>query len=301
VERKELESIRYDLDKWFLQSLKTWVNKLSEIEFIVDDKRKLELIIGLINKFIFVQTLDDYGVIEFNWIRKRWNHHEQMWQRKGKAIVLEKFFDELDDWFYLYYDTELFREKFLRHIKKGDENINKLYRNLQLALGLTYLQIPFGALKGIMQYNFRYIDEDILGKAYEIFLGEIRKEEGVYYTPKYITQYIADNTVGKVFDEFLAKVKKELMRENFEGTKDPVVKFTSIRALDPACGSGSFLIKAIRVIVDKYRRLNQLIGDAEENYIKKHSSHLSSLNPPEEIKEEFGANFRDKRNNRTQK
>jgi len=278
LERKEFESIRYDLDKWFLESLKTWVKKLSEVEFTVDDKRKLELIIGLINKFIFVQTLDDYGVIEFNWIKKRWNYHEQMWQRKGKLMVLEKFFDELDDWFYLYYDTELFKEKILLHVKKNGENIDKLYRNLQLVLGLTYLQVPFGALKGIMQYNFRYIDEDVLGKAYETFLAEVRKAEGVYYTPKYITQYIAENTVGKIFAETLAKIKKCVKNEDYDKAKEFVRDFILIRVLDPACGSGSFLIKAIRIIVEKYKELIQLI----QEYIKRYSNYAGTLDLPQE-------------------
>lgn len=280
LERKEFESIRYELDKWFLESLKTWVKKLSETEFTVDEKTKLELIIGLVNKFIFVQTLDDYGVIEFNWIRKRWNYHEQMWQRKGKLMVLERFFDELDDWFFLYYDTELFRETILQYIKKDDENIDRLYRNLQLVFGLTYLQVPFRALKGVMQYNFRYIDEDVLGKAYEKFLADVRKEEGIYYTPKYITLYIAENTVGRVFAELLAKIKEKMGKEDFEDVKELVLRFTSIRVLDPACGSGSFLIKAIRIIVKNYRELNQVI----ENCVKKYSNYMSSLDLPQEIR-----------------
>ncbi|MHA1712258.1 MAG: hypothetical protein ACTSUS_09450 [Candidatus Freyarchaeota archaeon] len=45
------------------------VLKYIRTEFTVDDRRKLELIIGVINKFIFIQNLDGYGVIEFNWIR----------------------------------------------------------------------------------------------------------------------------------------------------------------------------------------------------------------------------------------
>lgn len=278
LERKEFESIRYDLDKSFLESLKTWVKKLSEVEFTVDDKRKLELIIGLINKFIFVQTLDDYGVIEFNWIRKRWNYQEQLWQRKSRLLVLEKFFDELDEWFYRYYDTELFREKILEFVKKDAENIDKLYKNLQLILGLTYLQVPFGALKGIMQYNFRYIDEDVLGKAYEIFLGEVRKEEGVYYTPKYITQYIAENTVGKLYEELLTKIKEKLKNGDLKGVKELILRFISIRVLDPACGSGSFLIKAMRIILKNYKELNHLI----EESINKHSNYKGSLELPEE-------------------
>jgi len=287
LERKEFESIRYELDKWFLESLKTWVKKLSEVEFLVDDRRKLELIIGLINKFIFVQTLDDYGVIEFNWIKKRWNYHEQMWQRKGKLMVLEKFFDELDNWFYLYYDTELFKGKILPYVKRDNENINRLYNNLQLVLGLTYLQVPFGALKGIMQYNFRYIDEDVFGKAYETFLAGVRHDEGVYYTPKYITQYIAENTVARIFDGLLEQIKEKLESEDFEETKRLAKRFASVSVLDPACGSGSFLIKAIRLISGRYSTLNQLIDDSERMLIKKNAGHMGSLDPPHEVKVKF--------------
>ena len=287
LERKEFESIRYELDKWFLESLKTWVKKLSEVEFSVDDRRKLELIIGLVNKFIFVQTLDDYGVIEFNWIKKRWNYHEQMWQRKGKLMVLEKFFDELDNWFYLYYDTELFKEKILPFVKQDNENISRLYNDLQLVLGLTYLQVPFGALKGIMQYNFRYIDEDVFGKAYETFLAGVRHDEGVYYTPKYITQYIAENTVARVFDGLLGQIKEKLESEDFEQTKRLVKSFATVSVLDPACGSGSFLIKAIRLISGRYTALNQLIDDSERILIKKNAGHMGSLDPPHEVKVKF--------------
>jgi hypothetical protein len=278
LERKEFESVRYELDKKFLESLKTWVNKLSEVEFTVDERRKLELIIGMINKFIFIQTLDDYGVVEFNWIRKCWERNERMWQKKGKLMVLKRFFNEIDEWFYTYYDTELFREKILEYIKEDPENIDKFYKNLKSALGLTYLQTPVGDIKGIMQYNFRYIDEDVLGKAYEIFLGEVRKEEGIYYTPKYITKYIAENTVGKLYDELLAEIKKKLEDGNFDEVKGLVSKFVSIRVLDPACGSGSFLIKAIRIIFEKYKELNKLI---EEN-IEKHYNYRGSLLLPGE-------------------
>jgi type I restriction-modification system DNA methylase subunit len=271
LERKEYESVRYDLDKRFLDSLELWVAKLSEVEFTVDEKRKLELIIWLINKFIFVQTLDDYGVIEFNWIKKRWDHHERMWQRKGRAMVLEKFFEELDEWFYLYYDTELFKTKLMDHVKRDEENVGKLYQNLQLVLGFSYLQAPSVTGKGIMQYNFRHIDEDVLGKAYETFLAEVRKDEGIYYTPRYVTQYIAETIVEKLFDGTIERAKDCLLRKDYVGARDEVVKMTSIRVLDPACGSGSFLVKALRVIMARYRDLKVLLDDL----IKKHSNYRS--------------------------
>jgi hypothetical protein len=202
-------------------------------------------------------------------------------------MVLEKFFDELDNWFYLYYDTELFKEKILPYVKRDNENISRLYNNLQLVLGLTYLQAPFGALKGIMQYNFRYIDEDVFGKAYETFLAGVRHDEGVYYTPKYITQYIAQNTVARIFDGLLEQIKEKLESEDFEEAKRLVKRFASVSVLDPACGSGSFLIKAIRLISGRYNTLNQLIDDSERRLIKKNAGHMGSLDPPHEVKVKF--------------
>ena len=91
-------------------------------------------------------------------------------------------------------------------------------------------------------YNFDWIDADVLGQVYEQYLGKIlaqtksgraklqngqvhRKEQGIYYTPTYIVDYIVKNTVSELL-------------------KDKKVKAKDIKILDPACGSGSFLIKA---------------------------------------------------------
>ncbi len=272
ADRKADQSERYELDKKFLESLKEWVKKLSEVEFDVDDKRKLELIIGLINKFIFIQTLDDYGVIEFKWIQKKWTNFEQDWVSKSKLIVLEEFLNYLNKFFYKYYDTELFKDNLLDYVKKESKNIEKLYDNFRMVLGLTYLEIGF---KGVTQYNFRLIDEDVLGKAYESFLAEQRKEQGAYYTPKYITEYIVENTVGRLYDELLKEIRMSLESEDFDKALELVKKFTTIRVLDPACGSASFLIKALRKIKGKYDELNKIIEEFENKYYK--YSSLSEL------------------------
>ena len=92
-------------------------------------------------------------------------------------------------------------------------------------------------------YEFSVLGAEILGHIYEQFLGkvitltkghqakveekpEVRKAGGVYYTPTYIVDYIVKNTVGKLC----------------EGK--PPKKIEKLRILDPACGSGSFLIGA---------------------------------------------------------
>ena len=98
-------------------------------------------------------------------------------------------------------------------------------------------------------YEFSVLPADILGQVYEQFLGkvirltdghqakveekpEVRKAGGVYYTPTYIVDYIVENTVGK------------LLEDRKVDSKNPLC------VLDPACGSGSFLIVAYQHLLD---------------------------------------------------
>ncbi len=102
------------------------------------------------------------------------------------------------------------------------------------------------------RYQFSVISADILGQVYERFLGkvievrsdshetrvtveekpEVRKAGGVYYTPGYIVDYIVENTLGKLLE---GKSPEEAGQ---------------LRALDPACGSGSFLTGAYAYLLD---------------------------------------------------
>jgi len=101
-------------------------------------------------------------------------------------------------------------------------------------------------------YEFSVIPPEILGQVYEQFLGkvirlnaahradvedkpEVRKSGGVFYTPVYIVEYIVKKTIGEM-------VKGKTPRE--------VAKMT---ILDPACGSGSFLLGAYRFLLNWHR------------------------------------------------
>ena len=98
-------------------------------------------------------------------------------------------------------------------------------------------------------YEFSVLPADILGHIYEQFLGkvirltpghhakvedkpEVKKAGGVYYTPTYIVDYIVEHTIGKLLEE---------------KTPNQVAK---LRVLDPACGSGSFLLGAYQTLLD---------------------------------------------------
>jgi type I restriction-modification system DNA methylase subunit len=102
-------------------------------------------------------------------------------------------------------------------------------------------------------YAFLYIPSDILGQVYERFLGkvirltdghrakveekpEVRKAGGVFYTPTFIVTYIVINTLGKLINQGLGKSM----------TPADVAK---LKIVDPACGSGTFLLGAFEYLL----------------------------------------------------
>lgn len=100
-------------------------------------------------------------------------------------------------------------------------------------------------------YLFNVIPVEILGIIYERFLGkvvrpkgrgviieekpEVRKAGGVYYTPRYIVDYVVEQTVGELLADVSPKASLDL------------------RVLDPACGSGSFLIRAFERLCEHWQ------------------------------------------------
>jgi type I restriction-modification system DNA methylase subunit len=148
----------------------------------------------------------------------------------------------------------------------------------QLTLGLSIDDKP---LKEIFKnlyypdspYEFSVLGADILGSVYEQFLGkvirltsgkraivedkpEVRKAGGVFYTPSYIAQYIVRQAVGRLLD---GKSPKQA-----EG----------IRVVDPACGSGSFLIEAYQYLLDWY--LFSYIEEGTERHAKGKAPRIRS-------------------------
>jgi len=139
----------------------------------------------------------------------------------------------------------------LNHFKLAESKYDSGIFNFDTDRITQGLRIDDRVLKTIIQslyypkspYEFSVLGVEILGNVYEQFLGkvirltaghqakvetkpEVKKAGGVYYTPQYIVEYIVKNTVGKLVE---GKTPEEIAK---------------IKILDPACGSGSFLIGA---------------------------------------------------------
>lgn len=119
------------------------------------------------------------------------------------------------------------------------------------------------------EYDFSIFPIEILGDAYEQFLGktiritpkhqvkiedkpEVKKAGGVYYTPQHIVNYIVKNTVGNLIQ---GKTPEQISK---------------IRIVDPSCGSGSFLISAFQLLLNYHT----------DYYLKKGGADKKTKNNP---------------------
>ncbi|MHA1987075.1 MAG: DNA methyltransferase, partial [Promethearchaeota archaeon] len=93
------------------------------------------------------------------------------------------------------------------------------------------------------------------------------KTLGVIYTPKPIVDYIILKVLKLFFkefynlpkfstkDSFFTKLKRYLYKNNFL-EEDLIKKLKTIKILDPACGSGRFLLSAAEKLYEYYKTLN---------------------------------------------
>ncbi len=186
---------------------------------------KDDIVQRILDRLIFIRRCEDTGI-----------NPDNLTLGEIKHLPGDKAYPKLKNLFKRYdevYNSGLFtvgRDNDCDKINIDGEIIKKLANYLYESKDSEYV------------YNFDWIDADVLGQVYEQYLGKIlaqtksgkakltegqahRKEQGIYYTPTYIVDYIVKNTVGELL-------------------KDKKVDVRKIKILDPACGSGSFLIKA---------------------------------------------------------
>ena len=292
IKRIEDQNIKIDLDKSFFEDLKNWYNEFKKIKFIENDKlTNEELIVLLLNKIIFIKTLEDFGLIQFKHLADEYYNKKDKWEAKGSERILTTFFNELEEYFDYFYDTELFKTRFWDYIDKDKKNLETFQHVFETALGLDTWNRTFG--RGMIHYNYRQIDEDIFGKAYETFIAENKKDSGVYYTPKQITQYMAKKLVDYLFeplvDKILIAVDKD--KPNYQRADELLKELVEIKIVDPASGSGSFLIKVLREIYNYYKKI-----DDATNWVNKMSTdNLFDLPATYQATLEFRTNHNFKR------
>ncbi len=262
----------------------TYKDYLKEFDFIWETFSKEQVLKGSFDKFVqsdthkkgtasvdkdFLESLDrwrTYLAVNISWNNKELEEDEinfAVQQTIDRIIFLRIAEDRgVEPYGNLKHTLEqgnLYSNLF-EQFRKADEKYNSGLFDLKKDRISETLNIEDKVIKTIINelyypecpYEFSVLPLEILGSAYEQFLGkviritpahhakiedkpEVRKAGGVYYTPQYIVDYIVKNTVGKLIE---GKTPNEISK---------------IKIVDPACGSGSFLIGAFQYLLDYHK------------------------------------------------
>ena len=234
----------------------------------------------LLDRMLFIFFAEDCGLLPPNsmiQIIDQWEKLKEMDEYRPFYERVKKYFGYMNTGFkgkkyeVFAYNGGLFKpDEVLDNIKISDDLLVEHTRRLS-------------------EYDFESdVDVNILGHIFENSLSEIeevtqqiengttpqaskRKQDGVFYTPQYITKYIVENTVGRLCAEKKAELNideaeyfsdqrrqmqtKKRLLEQLHQYRDWLLHIT---ILDPACGSGAFLNAALKFLMDEHHLIDEM-------------------------------------------
>lgn len=221
------------VDNDILKMIESWRTNLAEDIALhnaeLDEYNLTSAVQKIIDRILFLRICEDKQIEEYNQLKKIVETKTYVWEK------LKDLFSKANEKFNAgLFASDSFLDCLIVEDKTLTEIINELY----------YPEC---------QYEFSVLPVQILGSIYERFLGkiirftrktknghsveiiekpEVQKAGGVYYTPPYIVKYIVEQTIGQ-------KIKGKTPEE-----------ISAMHFVDPACGSGSFLVGAYKYLLE---------------------------------------------------
>ncbi|WP_314295095.1 Eco57I restriction-modification methylase domain-containing protein [Fusobacterium periodonticum] len=256
---------------------------IKENNYEINENLLLEKVQKLLDRFLFICFCEDKGLLEkdfFNTILK-----------KGKDFgSIFDIFKVFCNWINLGNPKEN-----IAHFNGG------LFKNDDVLNSLNIDDKVFEELKKISDYDFDSdLNVNILGHIFEQSISDIeelkksisgeefdqkkskRKKDGIFYTPQYITKYIVENSIKNWLDDKrkelgeddLPKLNEkdyifDIAKKNYTKNYRKHIEFwqqyreavRNIKVIDPACGSGAFLITAFEFLLNYNKYLDDKIFD----------------------------------------
>lgn len=269
VESKRKKRGTAEVDSAFLKEIENWRELLARnIALRNPDLTVYDMNFAVqrtIDRIIFLRICEDRSIVRYGQLREQLNG-------EGIYSKLCRLFKRADERF----NSGLFhfRKEKDRESTPDTLTLNLAIDDKPLKEIITHLYYPE------CPYEFSVLPTEILGHVYEQFLGkvirlttahrakveekpEVRKAGGVYYTPTYIVDYIVKNTVGKLLEDRIVTSSRGAGKTHLSalvpaqaGNNVKEVKpkeVSKLKIVDPACGSGSFLIGAYQCLLDWHR------------------------------------------------
>jgi len=294
AERTGVRARSVELQKELYDSMRGWretlINQVARVMgySLEDIHHAEEAVQKLLNRLIFLRNCEDRNISEDR-LRALLNQ----WRANRSLVHLSDRLSQLFARAAQTYNSELFTTDALI-----DLLLPRLGTTIDDALGQVLIGL-YEPPNSYAEYNFKFIGSDVLGAMYEQYLGHVaarskelaadrerqlslgiavstyqiesrrqrRKEQGIYYTPKWIVDYIIQQTVGRWLQE--------------HGHDSDALERVAV--LDPACGSGSFLIRAYETLLeheaDRTNQTVEMLSRQEREHILRQNIYGVDLDP----------------------
>ncbi len=129
-----------------------------------------------------------------------------------------------------------------------------------------------------MQHSEGTVTPEMLGTLFEELVTG-RHEQGAYYTPAYVVSYMSKEAIKRYLSENGIALSEELIltidaSSPYSGDPEPIVELLkNVKTIDPACGSGAYLVGFVNELMRIYRTL---IPNAEPEEIFAFKKHCVS-------------------------
>lgn len=253
----------------------------------------------LLDRLLFIFFAEDCGLLPPNsmiQIIDQWEMLKEVDEYRPFYDRVKKYFGYMNTGFHgkkyeiFAYNGGLFKpDEVLDNIKISDDLLVKHTRKLS-------------------EYDFESdVDVNILGHIFENSLSEIeevtrqietsdsplpivegpgerlskRKQDGVFYTPQYITKYIVENTVGRlceekkkqlsiIEDEYFSDQRRQMQTKKrlLDQLQEYREWLLQITILDPACGSGAFLNAALQFLMAEHKHIDEMEAKVTDSAIE---------------------------------
>ena len=272
------------IEREFYTKYKTIRSKI--VSQVIEDNRTynadvlIEKSQKLLDRFLFIAFCEDKNIIPAN-------SYKTMVLSSNENVTKHELF------------TMLCRNIDKGNKQKGINKFNGgLFKYDEILDDLVLDDVIFTELITLADYDFNTdVDENILGRIFEQSISDLeelkndalgietdkkkgkRKKDGVFYTPSRITRGIVEKSIG----EYLNDKKLELGFEKLPELTDESIetqrglsakaekhlafwreyrsKVLNIKVIDPACGSGAFLIAAYDYLKKELDEINDRIAD----------------------------------------
>lgn len=241
----------------------------------------------IIDRIVFVHFCEDRGLLPQNKLAENLTRAKEIDLTPWEVLML--YFRGIDKWSDKLgipdgYNGGLFRDEddTIKNLKVSDEIITKFIELGRYDFSDEGGQLSVEILGHIFEQSISDLEDirtkiqkqgqDSTDEKQDEKKVSKRKKDGIFYTPAYIVDYIVRNSLGKYLEEHEERIKesyklkgditeKSYRKREIEAYTEYQTVLHNVKVLDPACGSGAFLVRVFDFLLAENKRVANILTE----------------------------------------